>query len=409
MLTPNDILEKKFSTKLRGYNEDQVDDFLDTIKFEFENLLMENDKYKSESNALKEEIESKNEEMESDNYLDKAEKANSMIEKAKNASEKYINDAQLTAERIIAAATNKAKQIEQETKENGVVSTPSVANTTSSFDQSEKEKRFALYLDELKSKAELLYKKSEDTAALIIEEAEQEAAKIKKSANDLLLNAKAKFDQEYKSKLDKIDEDQKVIASKKADAEKTAQEIIDNANAKADNIKRIMNIQISNSKQRLEDMEKNILEYKEKFDGFVNGYSGFFKNVSNDLINNDEDTVVVEAKEFTQIVQEVPVSKSEDKPVETVVEEKPAKKQPLKSSFEDFSKLEDSLKNFEDLVKNEQSFEVKSINPIVDLTDIVEDDTDDIISDFSNDDIDDNEAISEAEKEKLRDMLDDIL
>lgn len=38
-LTPLDIQNKNFSTKMRGYNQDEVDDFLDMIVRDYEDSI----------------------------------------------------------------------------------------------------------------------------------------------------------------------------------------------------------------------------------------------------------------------------------------------------------------------------------------------------------------------------------
>ena len=42
MITPLDIENKEFKKGLRGYNENEVDSYLDEIKKEYENLYREN-------------------------------------------------------------------------------------------------------------------------------------------------------------------------------------------------------------------------------------------------------------------------------------------------------------------------------------------------------------------------------
>ena len=42
MITPVDIENKEFKKGFRGYNEEEVDDFLDSVKEDFENLYREN-------------------------------------------------------------------------------------------------------------------------------------------------------------------------------------------------------------------------------------------------------------------------------------------------------------------------------------------------------------------------------
>ena len=42
MITPMDIENKEFKKGFRGYNEEEVDEFLDIVKEDFENLYREN-------------------------------------------------------------------------------------------------------------------------------------------------------------------------------------------------------------------------------------------------------------------------------------------------------------------------------------------------------------------------------
>lgn len=38
-ITPQDIIDKAFSIKFRGYNKEEVDEFLDKIYFDYEELV----------------------------------------------------------------------------------------------------------------------------------------------------------------------------------------------------------------------------------------------------------------------------------------------------------------------------------------------------------------------------------
>ena len=42
MITPMDIENKEFKKTFRGYNEEEVDEFLDAVKEDYENLYREN-------------------------------------------------------------------------------------------------------------------------------------------------------------------------------------------------------------------------------------------------------------------------------------------------------------------------------------------------------------------------------
>ena len=44
MLTPLDIENQRFSKSLKGYNLDEVDDFLDQLTIDYEKLYKENNK-----------------------------------------------------------------------------------------------------------------------------------------------------------------------------------------------------------------------------------------------------------------------------------------------------------------------------------------------------------------------------
>lgn len=57
MLTPLDIHNQEFRVVLRGYNQDEVDDFLDKVVADFETLLKQNAALKEELEALRERVE----------------------------------------------------------------------------------------------------------------------------------------------------------------------------------------------------------------------------------------------------------------------------------------------------------------------------------------------------------------
>ena len=48
MLTPMDIHNKDFKRSFRGYNEEEIDDFLDKVVNDYEKLFRENDRLKEE-------------------------------------------------------------------------------------------------------------------------------------------------------------------------------------------------------------------------------------------------------------------------------------------------------------------------------------------------------------------------
>ena len=57
MLTPLDIHNQEFRVVLRGYSQDEVDDFLDRVVTDFEALLKQNAEFKEELDDLRERVE----------------------------------------------------------------------------------------------------------------------------------------------------------------------------------------------------------------------------------------------------------------------------------------------------------------------------------------------------------------
>lgn len=57
MLTPLDIENKKFPKSIKGYNVDDVDDFLDELTVEYERLYKENAEYKTQVETMKKDLE----------------------------------------------------------------------------------------------------------------------------------------------------------------------------------------------------------------------------------------------------------------------------------------------------------------------------------------------------------------
>lgn len=95
LLTPMEIHNHQFKKSFRGYNDNEVDDFLDRIVEDFEKLMRENDRLQNQINADKRELEQ---------Y---------------RKLEKTLNDtlmvAQRTADEVITAAKKNADEIKENT------------------------------------------------------------------------------------------------------------------------------------------------------------------------------------------------------------------------------------------------------------------------------------------------------
>ncbi|TYO95875.1 DivIVA domain-containing protein [Desulfallas thermosapovorans] len=119
MLTPLDIQKKEFRRSFRGYNEEEVDKFLDQLVQNYEALYLENQ-------SLKEKLENGEAAMARYLEMEKVIK-NAVIMAQKNAddlernarqeAELLLEDARLRAEKIIGDAEGKAARTLQEARE----------------------------------------------------------------------------------------------------------------------------------------------------------------------------------------------------------------------------------------------------------------------------------------------------
>lgn len=115
-LTPMDINNKEFKRGLRGYNPDEVDEFLDEVVDNYEELYKENSKLKEKLEVLEEQISHYAKiETTIQNTLVLAQNA---ADQAKESSQKeaeiIVKNANETAQRIVDKAHNDVIQINDE-------------------------------------------------------------------------------------------------------------------------------------------------------------------------------------------------------------------------------------------------------------------------------------------------------
>ncbi|MGM0167302.1 cell division protein DivIVA [Enterococcus sp. AZ135] len=123
-LTPLDIQNKNFSTKMRGYNQDEVDDFLDMIVRDYEESIAKNRELEKALKHSEEKLEYFNELKEALNQSivvaqDTADKVKSSASKesevivtsAQNRADELISNAMQKANLLTTTAENKAKEI----------------------------------------------------------------------------------------------------------------------------------------------------------------------------------------------------------------------------------------------------------------------------------------------------------
>lgn len=108
-LTPLDIQHKEFRRAIRGYNEEEVDSFLDEVVKEFERLFNENIE-------LKEKYEKANEKLKQYEGLEQT--LQKTLLTAQQAADEIQNNAKKEAELIIKDAEVKAKELVQQVASN---------------------------------------------------------------------------------------------------------------------------------------------------------------------------------------------------------------------------------------------------------------------------------------------------
>ncbi|OPJ56884.1 DivIVA domain-containing protein [Alkalithermobacter paradoxus] len=119
MITPLDIENKEFKKSLRGYKEEEVDEFLDEVKEDFEKLYKENIELKDKLNMMSEQVSRyKNIEETLKNTLIVAQNtAEDVNSTALKKAQVIIEEAELKARKIIETANNEVIDIKKEYEE----------------------------------------------------------------------------------------------------------------------------------------------------------------------------------------------------------------------------------------------------------------------------------------------------
>lgn len=101
-LTPLDIHNKEFSKNFRGYDEDEVNEFLDQIIRDYEVLIRQNKEYEQRIEQLSEKM---------DHFVNIEESINKSIVIAQDTAEEVKNNAKKEATLIIKEAEKNADRI----------------------------------------------------------------------------------------------------------------------------------------------------------------------------------------------------------------------------------------------------------------------------------------------------------
>ena len=115
-LSPLDIHNKEFANKFRGYDEDEVNEFLEQIMKDFENVLEENKTLKSNLKQSEEQISHFNsiEQTLQKSILIAQEAAEDVRRNSMKESKLIVKEAEKNADRIVNEALSRARRISVE-------------------------------------------------------------------------------------------------------------------------------------------------------------------------------------------------------------------------------------------------------------------------------------------------------
>ncbi|NLJ80717.1 MAG: DivIVA domain-containing protein [Firmicutes bacterium] len=113
MLKPMDIHSVEFKRSFKGYDPDEVDDYLASIASKYQNVYLENKRLQEELKLMKEELESKAQQEQ--DVLDLISLTKQTVREIKNMANQeagsLVNSAKADAARIISEARRDAQKI----------------------------------------------------------------------------------------------------------------------------------------------------------------------------------------------------------------------------------------------------------------------------------------------------------
>lgn len=151
-LTPLDIQNKDFSTKIRGYNQDDVDDFLDQVTRDYEDALQKNRELEKSLKHAEEKLQ----------YFNELKDAlNQSIIVAQDTADKVKSSANKESEMIITSADNQAKEtlVEAERKSNAMIADAEAKSTQILAEAIERARQLAGETEDLKKKTRVFHQR----------------------------------------------------------------------------------------------------------------------------------------------------------------------------------------------------------------------------------------------------------
>ncbi|MDU4271048.1 MAG: DivIVA domain-containing protein [Enterococcus hirae] len=151
-LTPLDIQNKTFPTKMRGYNQDEVDDFLDLVVRDYEEITQRN-------RELEKAVKHSEEKLEYFNELKDA--LNQSIIVAQDTADKVKTSASKESEVIVTSAQNKADELVATAKKRAHQLTTDAEEKARQIltDATEKAKQLAVETEDLKKKTRVFHQR----------------------------------------------------------------------------------------------------------------------------------------------------------------------------------------------------------------------------------------------------------
>lgn len=151
-LTPLDIQNKDFSTKMRGYNQDDVDDFLDQVTRDYEDALQKNRELEKSLKHAEEKLQ----------YFNELKDAlNQSIIVAQDTADKVKSSANKESEMIITSADKQAKEtlVEAERKSNAMIADAEAKSTQILAEAIERARQLAGETEDLKKKTRVFHQR----------------------------------------------------------------------------------------------------------------------------------------------------------------------------------------------------------------------------------------------------------
>ncbi|NTR53768.1 DivIVA domain-containing protein [Enterococcus faecium] len=151
-LTPLDIQNKTFPTKMRGYNQDEVDDFLDLVVRDYEELTQRN-------RELEKAVKHSEEKLEYFNELKDA--LNQSIIVAQDTADKVKTSASKESEVIVTSAQNKADELVANAEKRAHQLTTDAEEKARKIltDTTEKARQLATETEDLKKKTRVFHQR----------------------------------------------------------------------------------------------------------------------------------------------------------------------------------------------------------------------------------------------------------